>query len=78
MSLRVEWHARAVDDLRALPSWRDAETVDAAVNRWAREGEGEVRVGERRGDYRLVVGRFAAAFTLESEVMRIWRVFRRP
>jgi hypothetical protein len=69
---------QAIEDLRALPSWTDAEVVDRAVNAWARAGEGEVRVGTHAGDYRLIVGRFVVAFSLAGNVMRIWRVLCRP
>jgi hypothetical protein len=62
--------------LLALPSWRDAAAVAAAVDAWAERGEGAVTVGEHASAYRLTVGRYVVRFTLERDVMRVWRVLR--
>lgn len=42
MALVVEWFPRALDDLIALPDWRLATIIDAAVDRYAVEGVGFV------------------------------------
>lgn len=58
MSLQVEWFPRALDDLLNLRDWRVAETIDAAVNRYAAQGIGFIlRVAAIHGpdEHRLLV-----------------------
>ncbi len=58
MSREVEWTSPAARDLAALPDWRLAALVDAAVDRHAAEGIGfvlHVRVEDGPDEFRLLI-----------------------
>ncbi|MBK6692017.1 MAG: hypothetical protein IPG50_07400 [Myxococcales bacterium] len=58
MSRAVEWTSPAARDLAALPDWRLAALVDAAVDRHATEGIGfvlHVRVEDGPDEFRLLI-----------------------
>src|SRR5689334_22872153 len=68
MSLSVVWLEQAEDDLKALPDWRMAAAVDAAVNRFAAEGVGFLRhihIEDVPDEWRLyLAGRGAAVYVV--------------
>ena len=63
MSLRTRWHPAAEEQLKHI-GWHPAESVDAAVIRFATTGRGDVeRTGP--GEYRLRVGVYRVWFMVE-------------
>jgi len=77
MTWRVEWSPRAIHDLLHLPHWRDAARVDAAIERYAATGEGDLR-HFAVAEYRLRVGniRVRLSFDQASKTMHVWSVYR--
>jgi len=63
MSLRTRWHPAAEEQLKHI-GWHPAESVDAAVIRFARTGRGDL---ERlnRDHYRLRVGLYRVWFMVD-------------
>lgn len=65
--------------LRHIP-WREAARVDAAVQRFAETGEGDLEwVEGSRADYRLIVPGYAVLIELDGEAhaIDVWSVSRR-
>ena len=65
--------------LRLIP-WREAARVDAAVLRFAEDGEGELEwVEGSRADYRLLVPGYGILIELDAEAhtIDVWSVARR-
>lgn len=65
--------------LRHIP-WREAARVDAAVQRFAEAGEGDLEwVEGSHADYRLLVPGYSVLIELEAEehVIDVWSVNRR-
>jgi hypothetical protein len=65
--------------LRLIP-WREAARVDAAVQRLAETGEGDLEwVDGSRADYRLFVAPFVVLLELDPDaaLMQVWSVSRR-
>ena len=77
MIWRVEWSPRATRDLMHLPHWRDAARVDAAVQRYAATGEGDLR-HFGGGEFRLRVAdlRVRLSFDPAAKTIHVWAVFR--
>lgn len=78
MSWRIEWSHAGVVSLRSIP-WRHAERVDAAVQRLAREHEGDlVRVKDNPIAARLRVPPYIAYITLDPHegLLTVWYVYR--
>ena len=79
MSWRLRWSETAVAGLQRI-GWRDATRVDAAIQRLARTGEGElVRLpSDDAVTIRLRVGPYAARLTLDpfEGVACIWAVYK--
>ena len=64
--------------LRAIP-WRQAERVDAAVQRFARTGDGNIeRIGESMRFLRLRVLPFVLHIEVDAEegILRVWSLSR--
>jgi hypothetical protein len=65
--------------LRFMP-WREAARVDAAVQRFAETGEGDLEwVKGSRANYRLLVPGYGILIELDAEahVLDVWSVTRR-
>ncbi len=79
MSWRVEWLEPAVQSLRQMP-WRQAARVDAAVQRFAETGEGQVaRLStDDAVTLRLRVSPYVARLTLDpsERTLFVWIVYR--
>jgi hypothetical protein len=77
--LEPVWYESAVHDLEALPHWREAEQVAAAVRSYAEHGVGFVRRVLREDgpdEYRLYVGEFYVRVrTIESQ-LHVERIVR--
>ncbi|WP_437851790.1 type II toxin-antitoxin system RelE family toxin [Sorangium sp. So ce363] len=77
MSWEVEWMPSGIISLQRI-HWRDGERIDAAVQRFATTGEGDVRrvPADHAGVMRLRVGRYRVLTTLDpwDGVMRVWWV----
>ena len=61
-------------------SWREAARVDAAVQRFAEAGDGDLEwVEGSRADYRLFVPGYGILIELDAEAHRldVWSVTRR-
>jgi hypothetical protein len=71
----IEWSDRAKGDLLNLPHWKDAARVDAAVQRFAATGEGDLRRLPGVGEF-LQVGRFRARVSADilGRVLHVWYV----
>jgi mRNA-degrading endonuclease RelE of RelBE toxin-antitoxin system len=80
MAWTIEWSAPAIVSLRRIP-WRVGARVDAAVQRLARTGEGEVvqLATDTRDTVRLRVGVYFVRITFDQwqGVARVWSVYRR-
>jgi len=80
MTWQIEWTYSGEASLKRLRNWVDAGTIDAAVQRYAATGEGDVykAPGDHWGALRLRVGRYRILATLDrgEGVMRVLRVYR--
>jgi hypothetical protein len=75
----IVWSFPAEWMLKAIP-FRQAERVDASVQRFARTGIGNIeRMGESLRHLRLHVPPFVLHLELdpESEILRVWSIRRR-
>jgi hypothetical protein len=80
MIWEVEWSAAAEEQLRDLPSWRDAERLAMAVRRFAATGNGKIeQVPNRRREFRLLVEPYALRCSFEPRVpaVRVWALYRK-
>jgi hypothetical protein len=69
---RVTWGHGAEAALRRIP-WRQAARIDAAVQHFARSGEGQVEwVEGSRSDFRLHVPPFVVLIELNAETRVLW------
>lgn len=66
MSWEGEWMPSGIISLQRI-HWRDVERIDAAVQRFATTGEGDVRrvPADHTGVMRLRVGRYRVLTTLD-------------
>lgn len=66
MTWRIEWMPTGIVSLQRIP-WRDGERIDAAVQRFAATGEGNVlRVpADHAGLLRLRVGQYRVLAALD-------------
>lgn len=79
MSFRIQWKLGAAQTLRLIP-WREAARVDAAVQRFAQTGEGDLEmVLGSRADYRLKTPGFIVLIEVdvETRVIVVWSLNRR-
>lgn len=80
MTFALRWKHPAVADLLAIPSWRAAARVDAAIIAFASLGEGEVtRHPTDSSQFRLRVQGYVVYLRVdrESRLIEVLRVFRR-
>jgi mRNA-degrading endonuclease RelE of RelBE toxin-antitoxin system len=81
MSWDIAWSDAAVESLQRIPSWRDAARVDAAVQRFAATGEGDVArlPTDHATTLRLRVGPYTARLTLNrpDKIVFVWIVYLR-
>ena len=79
MTYAIAWSSPATLALRAMP-WRDAERVDAAVQRYAATGQGSHFRYERDEplSLRLEVQPYVVRLSLDTHerVLRVWYVYR--
>ena len=73
MSLRPRWHPAAEQHLKDI-GWHPAEFVDAAVQRYAATGRGDVERLVTR-EYVLRVGPYRVWFIVEGDVMHVLAVY---
>ncbi|MFO0756461.1 MAG: type II toxin-antitoxin system RelE/ParE family toxin [Byssovorax sp.] len=75
MKLAIVWHPAAENQLGAL-GWHPAESIDAAVIRFAETQRGDVEWVAPY--YRLRIGRYLVRFTIEAETgtMNVLFVYR--
>lgn len=83
MSLRIEWTSPAAHDLAALPDWRLAAVVDAAVDRYAGSGIGFVlhlRLADGPDEFRLLIPRVRTYVRVRRTVTTLYveRIIYRP
>lgn len=75
----IKWRHGAAATLRLIP-WREAARVDAAVQRFAETGEGDLEwVEGSRADYRLLLPGHSILIELDAaaHVIEVWSVTRR-
>lgn len=73
----VVWHASAEASLLAIPHWRTASRVAAAVERFAQTGEGAPKtVRGRPGLYELRAEGYRVLFTVLGSEIAVWSVHR--
>jgi hypothetical protein len=73
------WYESAVGDLEALPHWREAEQVAAAVRLYAEQGIGFVRrvlSDDGPDEYRLYVGEFYVRVRTIGSQLHVERIVR--
>ena len=79
MTYAIAWSSPATLALRAMP-WRDAERVDAAVQRYAATGQGNQFRYERDEplSLRLEVQPYVVRLSVDTRerVIRVWYVYR--
>lgn len=78
MTWRIVWSHAGLRSLQAIP-WRQAERVDAAVQRLARENEGDlIRVQDNPRAARLRVPPYIAYITLDPQegLLTVWCIYR--
>ncbi len=76
----VRWHVLAERDFYDIPHWQTAERIDAAVQRFATSGEGDLRrIDTALGlEHRLLVPQYFVRVS-RDRVMRtlhVWRIVR--
>ena len=79
MRWAIRWRHAAALKLRYIP-WREAARVDAAVQRFAETGDGDLEwVKGSRADYRLLISVYSVLLELdtESRTIDVWSVTRR-
>jgi hypothetical protein len=79
MTYEIAWSSPATLTLRAMP-WRDAERVDASVQRFAATGEGNRFRYETDEplSWRLEVQPYVVRLSVDprERVIRVWYVYR--
>ncbi|WP_394823704.1 hypothetical protein [Pendulispora albinea] len=77
MSRTPRWGFLAVQDLKRMP-WRAAAKVDAAIQRFAETGEGDLRWVSVNGvrEFRLYVPPYFAWVSVDEDELLVWRVLR--
>lgn len=74
MIRRVEWFPQAEADLFELPHWRIAEQISKALETFASNGVGFVRLVH--GETRLYTGEVYARINIAGDVVLVERVIR--
>lgn len=77
MSVAIVWTPRALHDFYRLP-WRRAAEVDAAVQEFARSGDGDLRLvtSDTRAPLRLHVSPHVVSLSLTDGVLHVWGIGR--
>lgn len=78
MLWQIEWSHVAAATLRAIP-WRDAARIDAAVQKLAKDQEGElVRIKAHPTAAKMQVGRYVVYLNFDrfDGTLMVWFVFR--
>lgn len=78
MTYRIAWSSPATQSLRAMP-WRQAERVDAAVQRYAATGEGSRfrYEADEPLTFRLEVKPYIVRLSLDARerLLRVWYIY---